>query len=365
MTSDASTTGGARSLYRDAGVDIDRAGQSLSAIRQMARTTLNAEQQQSDIGHFGGVYLLKSGPDRLLVASADGIGTKIKLAFVLGPWAHSQVGADLVNHCVNDILACGATPLFFLDYVAMGRLDPATLEALVDGMASACRENQVALIGGETAEMPGLYADGEYDAAGFIVGEVAPDRYIDGSEVRAGDAVLGFPGLGLHTNGFSLARKIAGLSGVADHDRALLEAPFDGGSDSTLGAALMAPHPSYVAQVAPLLAAGLVRGMAHITGGGLIDNVPRMIPEGLQAIVDAETWTMNPVFDYLVEQGKVSEEERYRVFNMGIGFVIAVRAGEVDNAKSLAPEAIEIGRIAGADGDGAPRIQIVHSRSGA
>jgi phosphoribosylformylglycinamidine cyclo-ligase len=358
-------TGSAKSLYRDAGVDIDRAGQSLSAIRRMARSTLTAEQQQSEIGHFGGVFPLKSGPDRLLVASADGIGTKIKLAFVLGGWAHRRVGADLVNHCVNDILACGATPLFFLDYVAMGRLDPTTLEALVEGMASACRENGLALIGGETAEMPGLYADGEYDAAGFIVGEVAPDRYVDGSEVLAGDSVLGFPGLGLHTNGFSLARKIAGLTGAADHDRLLLEEPLGRPTDSTLGDALMAPHPSYVGQVAPLLVAGFVRGMAHITGGGLMDNVPRMIPEGLQAIVDAEAWTANPVFDYLVEQGKVSEEERYRVFNMGIGFVVAVRASDVKNAKSLAPGAIEIGRVTEVGGDSAPRIQIVHSRSGA
>jgi phosphoribosylformylglycinamidine cyclo-ligase len=359
MSSETSTTGGAQSRYRDAGVDIDRAEQSLPAIRRLARSTLSAEQQQSEIGHFGGVFPLQSGPDRLLVASADGIGTKIKLAFVLGDWAHRQVGADLVHHCVNDILACGARPLFFLDYVAMGKLDAVALEALVEGMAAACRENGIALIGGETAEMPGLYSEGEYDAAGFIVGEVAPDRFVDGHEVAAGDIVLGFLAVGLHTNGFSLARNIAGLSGDAEHDRALLESPLPGDPATTLAAALMAPHPSYVGQVRSLLDAGLVRGMAHITGGGLVDNVPRMIPDGLQAILDADTWTANPIFDYLVEQGSVPEEERYRVFNMGIGFVVAIRPDDVEMATALSPDAVRIGQIVAADAAGERKIWLV------
>jgi phosphoribosylformylglycinamidine cyclo-ligase len=357
MSSGTSAAGTAQSSYRDAGVDIDRAEQSLPAIRRLARSTLSAAQQQSEIGHFGGVFPLQSGPDRLLVASADGIGTKIKLSFVLGEWAHRRVGADLVNHCVNDILACGATPLFFLDYVAMGRLDATALEALVDGMAAACRENDVALMGGETAEMPGLYAEGEYDAAGFIVGEVAPDRYIDGSDVAAGDVLLGFPAMGLHTNGFSLARKIVGLAGEPDHDRALLESPLAGNATPTLAEALMAPHPSYVGQVRPLLDAGLVRGMAHITGGGLIDNVPRMIPDGLQATIEANRWKVNPIFEYLIERGNVPEDERHRVFNMGIGFVVAVRPGDADEATALASDAIEIGRIVEA-GDPPSRIEI-------
>jgi len=351
-------TDGARSLYRDAGVDIDKAGQSLSAIKQLARSTLNAELQQSEIGHFGGVFPMPSGPDRLLVASADGIGTKIKLAFVLGNWAHRQVGADLVNHCLNDILACGARPLFFLDYVAMGTLEPATLEALVDGMATACRDSGVALIGGETAEMPGLYADGEYDAAGFIVGEVAAGHYVDGSAARDGDIVLGFPALGLHTNGYSLARSIAGWTGTADHDRALLEQQLGGVPAQTLASALMAPHPSYDSQVRPLLDAGLVRGMAHITGGGLVDNVPRMIPDGLQAILDAAAWKVNPIFEHLVQRGNISVEERYRVFNMGIGFVAAVRVGDVEEARVLAPDALEIGRIVAA-ADTKSRLEII------
>jgi phosphoribosylformylglycinamidine cyclo-ligase len=357
MISDASPARQAQSLYRDAGVDIDKASRSLSAIRRMARSTLTAEQQQGEIGHFGGVFPLQSGPDRLLVASADGIGTKIKLAFLLGNWAHKQVGADLVNHCVNDILACGARPLFFLDYVAMGSLDPTTLEALVDGMSTACRENGVALIGGETAEMPGLYATGEYDAAGFIVGEVAPDRYVDGHEIRVGDVLLGFPALGLHTNGFSLARKIVGLTGEAGHDREVLEQPLDAGSSQTLASALMAPHPGYVDAVWPLLELHLVRGMAHITGGGLLDNVPRMLPEGLSAQIDPDTWQANPIFEFLVRQGAVSTEERFRVFNMGIGFVVAVRADDAGNAIQIAPDALPIGRVVEHAGDTPARVE--------
>ena len=196
--------------YRDAGVDIDKATASLTAIGKLARSTMGAGTSDADFGHFGGVFPLPSGPDRLLVASADGIGTKIKIAFVIGGWAHKRVGGDLVRHCVNDVLACGARPLFFLDYIAMGSLDTEALEGLVEGMAEACRENGLALIGGETAEMPGLYAAGEYDAAGFIVGEVAPGRFVDGSAVRAGDRLIGFPSTGLHTNGYSLARKIIG-----------------------------------------------------------------------------------------------------------------------------------------------------------
>ncbi len=359
MTSGAFTTDGSRLHYRDAGVDIDKAEQSLSAIKRIARSTLSAEQQQSEVGHFGGVFPLPSGPDRLLVASADGIGTKLKIGFVLGGWAHRQAGADLVNHCVNDLLACGASPLFFLDYVAMGKLEASTLELLVEGMAAACRENGLALIGGETAEMPGLYADGEYDAAGFIVGEVAPNRYVDGRDVREGDIVLGFPSLGLHTNGFSLARKIAGLTGVADHDRPVLEQRIDGSTSATLASALMAPHPSYVDQVRPLLDAGLVRGLAHITGGGLVDNVPRMIPDGLQAVLVAGSWEVNPIFEYLVSRGGISLEERYRVFNMGIGFVAAVRLEDLEKSRKLAPKGRQIGRVIEAGGVKA-RVRIDH-----
>ncbi len=313
--------------YRQAGVDIDAANASVARIADMARATFGAGAARP-IGHFGGTFHLAAGGDRLLVASADGIGTKLKLAFILGGEAHARVGADLVNHCVNDILTLGARPLFFLDYVAMGSLDRDALEGLVGGMADACRANGVALIGGETAEMPGMYATGEYDAAGFIVGEVAPDATIDGSAVRAGDVLIGLPSSGLHTNGYSLARAIVGLTGDLATDRERLEAPLPGSAGESLGDALLAPHLSYLATVSPLLASGRVHGMAHITGGGLIDNVPRMLPEGLAAEFDPETWPVPPIFSYLCEQGGVDAAERYRAFNMGLGFVLAVAADD-------------------------------------
>lgn len=334
--------------YRDAGVDIDRAAASLGAIAGFARATATGGAA-GEIGHFGGVFKLPAGDDRLLIASADGIGTKIKLAFLIGGWAHERVGGDLVNHCVNDILACGARPLFFLDYIAMGSIDTGALEGLVAGMANACSFNGVALIGGETAEMPGLYADGEYDAAGFIVGEVAPSRLIDGSEIQPGDALIGLPSTGLHTNGYSLARVIAGLDGDVDGDRARLARPLPGGSGETIGEALLAPHLSYFPAVYPLVQQGSVLGIAHITGGGLIDNVPRMLPDGVDARVDPALWTVAPIFTYLVETGHVEAREQYRTFNMGIGMVLAARPEAVSTVLASIPESRIIGEtVAGA-----------------
>jgi phosphoribosylformylglycinamidine cyclo-ligase len=329
--------------YRDAGVDIDAATAAVDRLKQHAHATFAASGAAEPLGHFGGVYRLDAGPDRLLVASADGIGTKLKLAFVLGGEAHARVGADLVNHCVNDVLACGARPLFFLDYVAMGRLDGDVLEAIVGGMATACRENGLALIGGETAEMPGLYAVGEYDAAGFIVGTVAPEAFVDGSAVSAGDLLIGLPSAGLHTNGYSLARRIIGLTGDADVDRRLLARPLPGGSGESLGEALMAPHLTYLPAMLPLLERGLIHGMAHVTGGGLLDNVPRMLPAGLAAEFDPTTWTAPPIFSYLVAEGALPPEERYRALNMGLGFVCAV--APADAASVLA--ALPLGRFVG------------------
>jgi len=333
--------------YRDAGVDIDKAARSLGAIAGFARAT--AGGVAGDIGHFGGVYRLPAGGDRLLIASADGIGTKIKLAFLLGGEAHKRVGGDLVNHCVNDILACGARPLFFLDYIAMGIIDAAALEGLVEGMAEACLANGAALIGGETAEMPGLYAPGEYDAAGFIVGEVAPDDFIDGSTIEPGDALIGLPAAGLHTNGFSLARLIVGLGREPDEDRRLLAAPLPGGAGESLGDALLAPHPTYFREVYPLTQQGSIRGIAHITGGGLIDNLPRMLPTGIAARLDQRTWTVNPIFTYLVETGHVEPREQYRVFNMGIGMVLAVRPADVETVLQAIAGARVIGETRAAD----------------
>ena len=343
-------------MYRDAGVDIDAATAAVSRIKARAAVTLGGGLA-APVGHFGGMYRLPAGPDRILVASADGVGTKLKLAFVLDGDAHARVGADLVNHCVNDILALGARPLFFLDYVAMGRLDPATLDALVGGMASACAEQGLALIGGETAEMPGLYAPGEYDVAGFIVGEVAPDAVVDGSAIRAGDILVGLPSDGLHTNGYSLARRIFGLSGDSEEDRRRLERPLPGGDNETIGAALMRPHRSYLAAVMPLVQQGLVRGMAHITGGGLPDNLPRILPQGVAADLDPASWPRQPIFDELIRAGALAEDERYRVFNMGIGFVLVVNPDRVPEVLAAIPDALVIGRVGVTEGDNRPLVR--------
>ncbi len=348
--SDSSTS------YRDAGVDIDVATTALERIKAHTRSTID-EGSAAPVGHFGGAYLLPSGPDQLLVASADGIGTKIKLAFVLGGDAHARVGADLVNHCVNDLLACGAKPIFFLDYIAMGKLDPVALDLLVSGMAAACRENGVALIGGETAEMPGLYAEGEYDAAGFIVGTVAPERYIDGSKVVAGDVLIGLPSIGLHTNGFSLARHILGLRGDAAVDISILNGAFPQGEGQSIGSALLQPHITYLPLVFPLIERGLIHGIAHITGGGLIDNIPRMLPGGLIARFDPSAWTSPPIFDYLVEVGSVSMAERYRAFNMGIGIVLAVAPDQTNEVLNEVAGAREIGVVEKRSQEGEPIVQ--------
>ncbi|MGD9710881.1 MAG: phosphoribosylformylglycinamidine cyclo-ligase [Thermomicrobiales bacterium] len=343
--------------YRDAGVDIDQAAGSLETISRLARLT-RKQNGEGDIGHFGGVFRLPAGPDRLLVASADGIGTKIKLAFIIGGSSHEGVGSDLVNHCVNDLLACGARPLFFLDYIAMGKLDTEALEGLVEGMATACRENGLALIGGETAEMPGLYADGEYDAAGFIVGEVAPEKYIDGTAIREGDMLIGYPSTGLHTNGYSLARKVIGLTGDVEEDRRILGQPLRNSKELTLAEALLAPHRSYLQSVGPLIDAGLVHGMAHITGGGLIDNVPRMMPEGLVAVIDPATWNAPPIFEVLIEQGDIDEADRYRAFNMGIGLVLAIEPTNVDQVRASTGDARIIGQVEAAP-DFGKRVRII------
>lgn len=330
--------------YRLAGVDIGKAAAAVDRIRGFAEATFG-ESGAGPIGHFGGVFRLGAGGDRLLVASADGVGTKLKLAFTLGGEMHARVGGDLVNHCVNDILACGARPLFFLDYVAMGALEPETLVNLVGGMATSCGENGIALIGGETAEMPGLYADGEYDAAGFIVGMVDPDRFIDGHAIKQDDLLIGLPSTGLHTNGYSLARKVVGLTGETEADRVKLRQPLPGDTMETVGSALMQPHRSYLAEISPALDARVITGMAHITGGGLIDNVPRMLPEGLAAEFDRSSWNEPPIFSYLVNAGAIGALERYQVFNMGLGFVTAVGPNQCEEALALMPESRVVGQV--------------------
>jgi phosphoribosylformylglycinamidine cyclo-ligase len=333
--------------YRDAGVDIDAGNETVRRIRSLARATFTPGVL-SDIGSFGGLFRLEPGrfAEPVLVSSADGVGTKLKVAFMTN--RHDTVGADLVNHCVNDILVQGAEPLFFLDYLATGRLAPAVAEAVIAGVARGCRENGCALVGGETAEMPGFYADGEYDIAGFIVGIVERARLVDGRTIEPGDVLIGLPSAGLHTNGYSLARHVL-------FDVARLEPDSDvtrlGG---TVADALLAPHRSYLSLVRPLLERGYVKGLAHITGGGITENLPRALPEGCAAEVARASWAVPPLFRFIQELGEIAPDEMYRAFNMGIGLVIvsaAANAGSVIEllARTGEPRAVQLGAIVAGD----------------
>ena len=335
--------------YRQAGVDIDAGNAVVKRIRSLARDTFTPGVM-SDIGSFGGLYSLASAgvQDPVLVASADGVGTKLRLAFMTGE--HRSIGRDLVNHCVNDILVQGAVPLFFLDYLATGTLQPDVVVQIVEGLAAACRENGCALLGGETAEMPGFYAAGEYDVAGFIVGVVARDRLIDGQSIVPGDVLVGLPSSGLHTNGYSLARRIAfDIAGLA-HDARIPEL------GTSIGEALLVPHRSYLPVIRPLLAHGVIKGMAHITGGGITDNLPRILPEATHAEIDRRAWRIPAVFEWLQRTGQVPEADMLRTFNMGIGLIVA--CAESDAPRLIAalatagePDAVVVGRI-GAGGQG-------------
>ena len=302
--------------YKSSGVDIDAGNETVRRIRGLARSTFTPGVL-SDIGSFGGLFRLEPGRfrDPVLVASADGVGTKLKVAFRAG--RHDTVGIDLVNHCINDILVQGAEPLFFLDYLATGRLAPEVAESIVGGMAKACRESGCALLGGETAEMPGMYADGEYDLAGFIVGVVDRQRLINGRTITAGDVLVGVPSSGLHTNGYSLARRIVFDVLGLDVDSYVAEL------GQTVGAALLEPHRSYLPLVQPLLDGGRIKGMAHITGGGITDNLPRILPHGTAAVVDTAAWPVPPLFQWLQRSGNVPVDDMLRTFNMGIGLIVA------------------------------------------
>ena len=306
----------AGSRYRDSGVDIDAANKVKKRIASLARETWGPEVL-SEIGNFGGLFAMPGGITKpVLVSSIDGVGTKLKVAFLARK--HDTVGEDLVNHCVNDILVQGAEPLFFLDYFASGVLDPGVVSDVVGGLARGCAANGCALIGGETAEMPGFYAAGEYDLAGCIVGVVARDRLIDGRSIKAGDAVWAFPSSGLHTNGYSLARKIifeeAGLS-IED------ELP---GTGMSVCDALLAVHRSYLAEIRNLRERAEIKGLAHITGGGLLENIPRILPNNTAVEIDASKWEVPPLFVFLKERGGVEWMEMHRVFNMGIGMIVIV-----------------------------------------
>ena len=339
--------------YKKAGVDIDAGNEVVRRIRGLARRTHTAGVL-SELGSFGGLFHLgaRGYRDPVLVSSADGVGTKLRVAFMTA--VHDTIGVDLVNHCVNDILVQGAQPLFFFDYLATGRLDPDVAVQIVEGLARACRENGCALLGGETAEMPGFYADGEYDVAGFIVGAVERDRLIDGRAIADGDVLIGIPSSGLHTNGYSLARSIVfdrlGL-GVRDHVPEL---------GTTVGEALLAPHRSYLPIVRPLLDAQVIKGMAHITGGGITDNLPRVLPPGVEAVIRAGSWEVPPLFQWLERSGQVPREDMLRTFNMGVGLIVVVAAADArrvlsDLAAAGETGARTIGSVAATSGE--PRVR--------
>jgi phosphoribosylformylglycinamidine cyclo-ligase len=298
----------------------------------------------SDIGAFGGLFKLdrERYEEPVLVSSADGVGTKLKLAFMTG--RHESVGADLVNHCVNDILVQGAQPLFFLDYLATGRLLPSIAEQVIGGIARACRENSCALIGGETAEMPGFYADGEYDIAGFIVGIVDRARLVDGRSIVPGDALIGLPSTGLHTNGYSLARRVFfEIAGWKPNT-------FVPELAKSAADALLAPHRSYLRPVRPLLERGYAKGLAHITGGGITENLPRILPEGCAAEIDTRAWDEPPIFRVIRQRGDIATDEMFRAFNMGIGLIVACARSDADRvintvAGAGEPKAKRIGQV--------------------
>jgi phosphoribosylformylglycinamidine cyclo-ligase len=315
--------------YGSAGVDIDASNAAKQRIRKLVESTFNAGVV-GGFGGFGGMFRVPAGLNKpVLVSSADGVGTKIKVAIEAG--RHDTIGRDLVNHCVNDILVQGALPAFFLDYVAFGKLDPVVVEAIVAGVAAGCRENGCALLGGETAEMPGLYTAPDYDLAGFIVGYVEEDRVLGAHRVKPDDVLIGLPSSGLHTNGYSLARKI-----VAERLKLRMADAFPGDS-RTVADVLLGEHKSYLPAVKPVL--DRVHAMAHITGGGLLENLDRALPPALDAVIEVASWRVPSVFGVLMEAGKVERSEMYRTFNMGVGMVVICAPSDVESVLSAAEQA--------------------------
>jgi len=325
--------------YAASGVDIDAASTTVELIKRKARATFRSEVLK-DIGAFAGLFQLSGYKEPVLVSSVDGVGTKVKIAIALD--RHDTIGIDLVNHCVNDIFTCGAEPLFFLDYIAMGKLVPEQVESVVSGLSRACRDVGCALIGGETAEMPGLYATGDYDLVGFIVGVVEKGNILDNRLIEVGDAILGLPSSGLHTNGYSLVRKTFNV------ERSALST-FYPELGRTLGEELLEPHRCYYPELKCLLPQ--IKGMAHITGGGLIDNLPRILPHGLCGRIEAGSWSIPPIFTLIQQRGGVDQREMYRVFNMGIGMVLICSPGHVEEIIASAPEARLIGEVVKSRGE--------------
>ena len=313
--------------YQDAGVDIDAASRAKARIKKLARQTFNAHVLK-DVGAFGGFFSLAGLPrDAVLIASVDGVGTKLKIAFVLN--RHTTVGMDIVNHCINDIAVHGAAPLFFLDYLATGKLHPDVVADIVSGMARACRAVGCALIGGETAEMPGFYPENEYDVAGCIVGAVGRRNIIDGSRIRPGDVILGLASSGLHTNGYSLARKVL----LEQHQLSLTEPMAELGRP--LGEVLLEPHRCYWPIVQPLLKARLLRGIVHITGGGLTDNTPRILPSRCRAEIRLGSWPVLPIFNLIGRLGNVPDDDMLRTFNMGVGLALVVAERDLHRVSAV------------------------------
>lgn len=340
--------------YKDAGVDIAQADRAVARIKKLAQSTMT-KNVLTGIGSFGAGFELTSFKKPVLVSSADGVGTKLKVAFLTG--RHTTVGEDLVNHCVNDIAVQGAVPLFFLDYFAVGKLDPAVAEQVVEGIARGCLNNGCALIGGETAEMPGLYAPGEYDLAGFIVGCVEKKGLLTGAKIKPGDVLIGLPSTGLHTNGYSLARKL--IFEVAQHQ----PDTFLDEISSTAADELLRVHRSYLRPIQALISAGLLKGAAHITGGGITDNTPRMLPEGLGGRIEAGSWPVLPIFELLRKIGNVPEDDYRRSFNLGIGMIFAVSRKKQERVEELLEQLGEsyykIGEVVELSSKKSPRIQYV------
>lgn len=328
--------------YADAGVSIDNANKAVDKIKEFAKSTFN-ERTLTEIGSFGGMFssMFPNMDEPILVASADGVGTKLKIAFQTG--IHNTVGADLVNHCVNDILVQGARPLFFLDYFATGKLEPSVTTDVVEGFARACRENGCVLLGGETAEMPSMYGDGEYDLAGFIVGVVDKKYVIDGKSITPGDVVLGLPSTGLQTNGYSLARKlffeVGGFNAASIHDEL----------GETVGETLLKTHSSFLPQLSGLLESNKIKGLAHLTGGGFLENIPRILPEGTAVEIERGTWPELPVFGVMQRLGNVTDKEMFRTFNMGIGMAVICSADDVGELLGSLGTSYQIGKVTAGD----------------
>jgi len=333
--------------YAQAGVDVDAAARLVDRIKELAKATHRPEVL-AGVGPFSGLFRLSGYQDPVLVASADGVGTKLKIAALLG--RYDTVGLDLVNHCVNDVITSGAEPLFFLDYLASSGLSEEAKTAIVQGVASACQAVGCALLGGETADMPDIYGRGDFDLVGFIVGVIERGQIIDGSTIRQGDALLGLPSSGLHTNGYSLARKVfaVGLGSDPEEEHAHLSRSYPG-LEATLAEALLTPHRCYYNELKPVFPK--LKGIAHITGGGIPGNLPRILPDGLTARLRRGSWPVQPIFRLIQERGNVAEDEMYRTFNMGLGMIVVCAPEDVEAVRSQVPEALVVGEVIARKGE--------------